>query len=86
MLRRKLERQFVKVQTTMDDLEQYSRRNCLTFNGIQEQEDSHENTDLILVDICRKNLGVDLSWGGGGSFTQVAQTRKSSTDKPHQLS
>ena len=45
----------------MDDIEQYSRRNCLIFNGIQEQEDSHENTDLIVVDILHKNLGVNLS-------------------------
>ena len=68
-----LEKQLTKVQTAMDDIEQYSRRNCLIFNGIQEQEESHENTDLIMVDICRKNLGVYLSWGGSG---QDAQTGK----------
>ena len=72
-LRGTLEKQLTKVQTAIDDIEQYSRRNCLIFNGIQEQEESHENTDLIVVDICRKNLGVNLSRGG---FGQDAQTGK----------
>ena len=42
-LRGTLEKQLTKVQAAMDDIEQYSRRNCLIFNGIQEQEESHEN-------------------------------------------
>ena len=72
-LRGTLEKQLTKIQTAMDDIEQYSQRNCLTFNGIQEQEESHENTDLIVVDIRCKNLGVNLSRGG---FGQDAQTGK----------
>ena len=62
-LRGTLEKQLTKVQTAIDDIEQYSRRNCLIFNGIQEQEESHENPKLIMVDICHKNLGVNLSQG-----------------------
>ena len=62
-LRGTLEKQLTKIQTTVDNIKQYSQRNCLIFNGIQEQEESHENTDLIVVDICCKNLGVNLSWG-----------------------
>ena len=58
-----LEKQLTKIQIAMDDIEQYSRRNCLIFNGIQEQKESHENTNLIVVGICRKNLGVNLSRG-----------------------
>ena len=68
----------------MDDIEQYRRRNCLIFNGIQEQEESHENTDLIVVDICRKNLGVNLSRADLDRTHRLGRKR-SSTDKPRPI-
>ena len=44
-----------------DDLEQYSRRNCLIFTGIKEAgEDETENTDEIILDICRSKLQIEL--------------------------
>ena len=76
-----LEKQFANVQTAMDNIEQFSRRNCLIFNGIQEQEDSHENTDLIVVNICRKNLGINLS-RGDLDRTHRLGGKRFSTDKP----
>ena len=83
-LRGTLEKQLTKIQIAMDDIEQYSRRNCLIFNGIQEQEESHENTDLIMVDICRKNLGVNLSRGDLDRTHRLGRKR-SSTDKPRPI-
>ena len=83
-LRGILEKQLTKIQIAMDDIEQYSRRNCLIFKGMQEQEESHENTDLIVVDICRKNLGVNLS-RGDLDRTQRLGRKRSSTDKPRPI-
>ena len=79
-----LEKQLTKIQLAMDDIEQYSRRNCLLFNGIQEQEESHENTYLIVVNICRKNLGVNLSLGDLDRTHRLGRKR-SSTDKPRPI-
>ena len=79
-LRGTLEKQLTKIQTAMDDIEQYSQRNCLICYEIQEQEESHENTDLIMVDICCKNLGVDLSRGDLDRMHRLGKKR-SSTDK-----
>ena len=83
-LRGTSEKQLTKVQTAMDNIEQYSRRNCLIFNRIQEQEESHENTDLIVVDICHKNLGVNLSRGDLDRTHRLGRKR-SSTDKPRPI-
>ena len=79
-----LQKQLTKIQIAMDDIEQYSRRNCLIFNGIQEQEESHENTDLIMVDICHKNLGVNLRRGDLDRMHRLGKKR-SSTDKPRPI-
>ena len=83
-LRGTLEKQLTKVQTAMDNIEQYSQRNCLICNGIQEQEESHENTNLIMVDICRKNLGLNLSRGELDRTHRLGRKR-SSTDKPRPI-
>ena len=36
----------------MDDIEQYSRRNCLKFSGIHEEENEH--TDKSILNIVNK--------------------------------
>ena len=46
------------LEERIDDLEQYSRRNCLVITGIPEKED--EKTDEIILDIAKKQLNVDL--------------------------
>ena len=38
----------------VDELEQYSRRNCLLLHGVQENE--NENTDDIVLRLCQRNL------------------------------
>ena len=41
------------IMEKLDDLEQYSRRNCLLFAGIVEKDD--ENTDQLILDTCRES-------------------------------
>ena len=38
----------------IDDLEQYSRRNCLLFVGIEERDD--EDKDALVLDVCTSEL------------------------------
>ena len=47
-----LEFEIVDLQTRMDDIEQYSRRNCLKFSGIHEER--NENTDKSILNIVNK--------------------------------
>ena len=43
----------------MNDLQQYSRRNCLKFYGVQENKE--ENTDEVICRLVSERLGVPLS-------------------------
>lgn len=40
----------------MDDLENYSRRNCLLIHGIPERE--HENTDTLVTNFFNENFSI----------------------------
>ena len=42
----------------IDDLEQYSRRNCLLLHGVVETKD--ECTDDIIIKTCAEELGIDV--------------------------
>ena len=51
-----------KVQTAMsevDNLQQYSRRNCLLFHGITESSD--EDTDQLVIDQCNEKLNLSIT-------------------------
>ena len=50
-LRGTVQKQLTKVQTAMDDIEQYSRRNCLIFNGIQYSHFHHTSTLPLRVSV-----------------------------------
>ena len=41
-----------------DDLEQYSRRNCLLLHGVAEM--NAECTDDIIIKTCAEELGIDV--------------------------
>ena len=59
--RNDLKKKVEEAKDRIDDLEQYSRRNCLIFTGIKEAgEDKTENTDEIMLDICRSKLQIEL--------------------------
>lgn len=51
-----LHEQIKSLEHRIDDMEQYSRRNCLKFRGIPESE--RENTDKLILDACNDTLGV----------------------------
>ena len=42
-----------------ESLEQYSRRNCLLFHGLPEQE--NENTNHLIIWFINKKLGVSIN-------------------------
>ena len=46
------------LSSDIDDLEQYSRRNCLVLHGISESID--ENTNEILIKTFSEELGVEI--------------------------
>ena len=55
--RHNLKKKVEEAKDHIDDLEQYSRRNCLIFTGIKEAgEDETENTDKVILDVCWNKL------------------------------
>lgn len=47
------------LKESIDELEQYSRRNCLLFHGLKESDG--ENTDKVVIDTIRKEMTIDIS-------------------------
>ena len=47
------------LKESIDELEQYSRRNCLLFLGLKESDG--ENTDKVVIDTIRKEMTIDIS-------------------------
>ena len=61
-LNEKLSNDVRNASKQMDELEQYSRRNCVIFTGIKEDSDpGRENTDEIILNICNHKLGIDIT-------------------------
>ncbi|XP_071497095.1 uncharacterized protein [Diadema antillarum] len=50
--------EITNLQRTLNDAEQYSRRNCLWLYGIPESD--HEDTDEVMLDLASKELNVKL--------------------------
>ena len=48
--REDLDENLTCIMEKLDDIEQYSRRNCYLFTGIVEKDD--KNTDLLILDTC----------------------------------
>ena len=57
--REDLDEKLTHIMEKLDDIEQYSRRNCLLFAGIVEKDD--ENTDQLIMDTCREGMEIELS-------------------------
>ena len=49
----------VEMEKSLDKQEQYSRRNCLLIHGVKERK--NENTDDLVVDIIKNDLGEDIN-------------------------
>lgn len=54
-----LESKLSKAEARLEDLEQYSRRNCLIIHGTKET--SNENTDQLICTLAKDHLKVDLA-------------------------
>ena len=46
------------LENRIDEMNQYSRRNCLKFRGIPEKED--DDTDSLIIDIINNKLGIKV--------------------------
>lgn len=55
---KKLEKEKKDVCDNIDEMEQYSRRNCLLLHGVREN--SNEDTDDIVVKTISENLDIDI--------------------------
>ena len=55
--RKTLEQENVARLAQLDEQEQYSRRNCLVFHGVTEQQ---KDTTTAVTDLCSRSLGVTV--------------------------
>ena len=54
-----LDEKLTRIMEKLDDIEQYSRRNCLLFLFLIVEKDD-ENTDQLILDTCRESMGIEL--------------------------
>ena len=57
----KLEEDVRRYESKLDEIEQYSRRDCLTFTGIKEDNSRREDNDKLILQICNENLDLNLT-------------------------
>ena len=52
-----------ELESRVDNVEQYMRRDCLVISGIQEptNQTTFENTDQAVIDLAKSKLHVDLT-------------------------
>ena len=73
--RKKLEQDNVALLDQLDEQEQYSRRNCLVFQGVTEQQKAK-------TDLCSRSLGVMVD---SRSIDHSHRLGKPNGDKPQQI-
>ncbi|XP_062601545.1 uncharacterized protein LOC134263246, partial [Saccostrea cucullata] len=54
-----LEKRVNDLECGLDDLEQYGRRTCLRFHNVNITNEQAQNTDDVVIDIC-KTMGVNI--------------------------
>ena len=57
----KLEEDVRRYESKLDEIEQYSRRDCLIFTGIKEDISGREDTDKLILQICNEKLDLNLT-------------------------
>ena len=57
----RMEKEIERLREQQEEAEQYSRRNCLVFHGLRENEG--ENTNEIVKGVCAEKLGINLQDG-----------------------
>ena len=53
-----MQKNIVDIKASVDEQEQYSRRNCLRFHGVPET--AGENTDKVIIELVKEKMGVEL--------------------------
>ncbi|XP_071504340.1 uncharacterized protein [Diadema antillarum] len=56
-----MEKRLQRIEEASEEAEQYSRRNCLVFAGIDES--SGENVEATVIDICKDDLRINVEKG-----------------------
>ena len=82
-----------ELELRIDELEQYSRRNCLVLHGIVESQYAKENTDDLVLEIVRKKLDLEISATdldrshriGRGRNTSYAEAASEKRKKPRPI-
>lgn len=64
----------------LNNLEQYSRRNCVRITGIGESE--REDTEKIVMDIADKRLGISLSLSDIDRSHRIGQASNTTSSRP----
>ena len=57
----KLEKDVRKYESKLNEIEQYSRRDCLISTGIKEDNSRREDTDKLILQICNEKLDLNLT-------------------------
>ena len=60
----------------VDELEQYSRRECLVLNGVKENPHETEDVDEIVLDVISQKLGVKISTNDDIQRSHRLKTRR----------
>lgn len=81
--RDRLVRQVRDLEVAMDDLEQYSRRNCVLFHGIKEE--ASEKTTQKVLDILEKDLDVPISRYEIGRTHRLGRKRDGEDARPRPI-
>ena len=58
-----LQKQIWRLEETVDDLEQYGRRNSLRFHNCPPPGE-HNSTDNVVISICKEKFNLDLQEDG----------------------
>jgi len=77
--RKTLEQGNVALLDQLDEQEQYSRRNCLVFHGVTEQQ---KDTTTAVTDLCSRSLGVTVD---SRSIDRSHRLGKPTGDKPRPI-
>lgn len=77
-----LQRKTVACEERVDDLEQYSRRNCLLIHGIPEK--TRESTTDLSLDLFYNKLGIDIDYHDIDRTHRIGSQRRSGS-KPRPI-
>ena len=63
----------------IEDQEQYSRRSCLVFEGLNNVDEDHKNLSQEIVNIVRNELNVKITGDDIGQGHSIKKLKKTNT-------